>query len=419
VSAAAPDRSTRSPEFRRFWIGQSISFLGSEVSLLALPLIAVVTLRADAGQMGILTALGLAPFLLIGLQAGVWVDRMQRRRILIWSDLATAALLLTIPAAAIAGVLRIEQMYVLALLIGAIEVVSSVAHQSFVPSLVQRSELAAANARLEGSNSAATIVGPSVAGVLVQVLTAPIAVLVDAVSFVVSALVLRTVRVEEPKPMPAQERAGMRTQAAEGLRHVLRHPLLRPVFSCGATHNFFRRMIDALFVLFAVTELGLDPVALGVVFAAGGPGALLGAAIAVPLARRIGLGRTIVWMQVLTGISCFAAPLAGGPTWLTVGILAAGQFLLGVARPVFNINQLSLRQAITPDRLQGRVNATMRFIMWGVTPFGALMGGLLGSTIGLRTTLLIAAGGVLLAFVWVAASPVRRLESVPAAAGAS
>ena len=219
--------------------------------------------------------------------------------------------------------------------------------------------------------------------------------------------------------MPAEERAGMRIQAAEGLRHVVRHPLLRPLFSCGATHNFFRRMIEALFVLYVVNELGLDPVAIGLVFAAGGPGALLGAAIAVPLARRIGLGRTIVWMQVLTGISCFAAPLAGGPTWLTIGILAAGQFLLGVARPVFNISQLSLRQAITPDRLQGRVNATMRFIMWGVTPVGALVGGLLGSTIGLRPTLLVAAVGVLLAFAWVAASPVRRLQSVPETAAAS
>ena len=416
MSEPAQGRSVGTTEFRRFWIGQSISFLGSEVSLLALPLIAVVTLRADATQMGILTALGYLPFLFIGLQAGVWVDRMQRRQILIWSDLATAALLITVPAAAILGILRIEQMYVLAVLIGAIDVVSSVAHQSFLPSLVQRSDLPTANARLEASSSAATIVGPSVAGVLVQVLTAPVAVLLDAVSFVVSALILRSVRVEEPPPEPAAERGGMRTQVAEGLTHVVHHPLLRPLFSCGATHNFFRRMIDSLFVLYVVNELGLDPVALGLVFAAGGPGALLGAAVAVPLARRIGLGNTIVLMQVLTGISCFAAPLAGGSAWQTIGTLATGQFLLGVARPVFNISQLSLRQAITPDRLQGRVNATMRFIMWGVTPFGALAGGLLGSTIGLRPTLLIAALGVLLAFAWVAASPVRPLATVPEAA---
>lgn len=416
MSEPVLDRSVRSPNFRRFWIGQSVSFLGSEVSLLALPLIAVVTLNADATQMGILTALGYLPFLLIGLQAGVWVDRMRRRQILIWSDLATAVLLLTLPAAALMGVLRIEQMYVLALLIGGIEVVSSVAHQSFLPSLVERRELPPANARLEGSSSVATIAGPSMAGVLVQVLTAPIAILIDAVSFIVSALVLRSVRVEEPPPLPPDESVGMRVQVSEGLHHVVRHRLLRPLFSCGATHNFFRRMIEALFVLYVVNELGLDPVALGLVLAAGGPGALLGAAVAVPLARRIGLGRTIVWMQVLTGISCFAVPLAGGPPWLTIAILAAGQFLLGVARPVFNISQLSLRQAITPDRLQGRVNATMRFIMWGVTPFGALFGGLLGSAIGLRPTLLLAAVGVLLAFVWIAASPVRGLVTVPDAA---
>ena len=419
MSATEPERSARSPAFRRFWIAQSISFLGSEVSLLALPLIAVVTLGATPTQMGILTALGYAPFLVIGLQAGVWVDRMQRRPILIWSDLVTAALLVTIPVAAIFGVLRIEQMYGLALVVGGINVVSSVAHQSFMPSLVARAELQDANARLEASSSFATIVGPSVAGALVQVLTAPIAILVDAASFVVSAVLLRTVQVDEPPPLPPDESPGMRGQVMEGLRLVVRHPLLRPIFSCGATHNFFRRMIEALFVLYAVRELGLDPLALGLVFAAGGPGALLGAAVAVPLARRIGLGRTIVSMQVLTGIACLAAPVAGGPPWLIIGILATGQFLLGIARPIFNISQLSLRQAITPDRLQGRVNATMRFIMWGVTPAGALVGGLLGSAIGLRETLLVAGIGVLLAFAWVAASPVRWLATVPDAAEAS
>ncbi len=413
MSEPTSDRSVRSANFRRFWIGQSISFLGSEVSLLALPLIAVVTLNADATQMGILTALSYLPFLLVGLQAGVWVDRLRRRQILIWSDVLTAGLLLTIPAAAVMGVLRIEQMYVLALLIGGIEVVSSVAHQSFLPTLVERRDLPPANARLEGSSSAATIIGPSVAGVLVQVFTAPIAILVDAASFVVSALFLRSVRATEPPPLPAAERVSMRVQVTEGLRHVVGHRLLRPLFTCGATHNFFRRMIQALFVLYVVNELGLDPVALGLVMAAGGPGALLGAAIAVPLARRIGVGPTIIWMQVLTGISCFAAPLAGGPPLVTIGFLAAGSFLLGVARPVFNITQLSLRQAITPDRLQGRVNATMRFIMWGVTPFGALAGGLLGSAIGLRPTLLLAAVGVLLAVAWVAASPLRSLVTAP------
>ena len=370
-------------------------------------------LEADAAQMGILTAAGYVPFIFVGLQAGVWVDRMRRRPLLIWSNLVTAVLLLTIPLAAVLGVLRLEQLYVLALVIGGIHVVSDVAEQSFLPSLVDRARLPAANARLSGSDSVAQIVGPSVAGVLIQVLTAPIAILVDAISFVVSAALLSGMRTAEPPPLPDERRRDTRGLIIEGLRHVTSHRLLRPIFSCGATHNFSRRAIEALFVLYAVDQLGLDPIALGIVLAAGGPGSLLGALVAVPLSRRIGVGPTIAWMQVLTGVACLAAPLAAGPEWMTIGLLALGQALLGIARPVFNIAQLSLRQAITPERLQGRVNATMRFIMWGVTPVGALAGGLAGASLGLRPTLFVAAIGVLIAAVWIVRSPVFTLREVP------
>jgi predicted MFS family arabinose efflux permease len=403
----------RDRDFRRFWIGQGVSSFGDEVSALALPLVAVIVLGASATQMGIITALGYLPFLLVGLQAGVWVDRMRRRRILIWADLAQAALLLTVPAAAITGLLRIEQLYVLALLIGGINVVASVAQQSFLPSLVRRQHLPAANSRLEATRSVTGIVGPSVAGVLVQLLTAPIAVFVNAVTLLASAGLLASMRTVEPPPLPEAQRRGMRAQVAEGLRIVLRHELLRPLMSCGMTHNFFRRMFEAIFVLYLVNELGIDAALLGLIIAAGGPGALLGALAAVPVARRIGIGPTVVWAQVLTGIACLATPLAGGPIWLVALILATGEFLLGAARTLFNITQLSLRQAITPDRLQGRVNATMRFMMWGVTPVGALSGGLLGSAIGLRPALLVAAVGVLLAFGWVAFTAVGRLREQP------
>lgn len=309
--------------------------------------------------------------------------------------------------------LRLEQLYLPAMLIGGIHVVSDVAEQSFLPSLVDRSRLPAANARLSGSESVAQVVGPSLAGVLIQVLTAPIAILVDAASFIVSALLLAGMRTPEPPPLPDERRGDTRGLIVEGLRHVTAHRLLRPIFSCGATHNFFRRAIEALFVLYAIDQLGFDPIALGLVLAAGGPGSLLGAIVAVPVARRFGLGPTIAWMQVLTGVACLAAPLASGPEWLVVAVLALGQFLLGIARPVFNIAQLSLRQAITPERLQGRVNATMRFIMWGVTPVGALAGGLAGAGIGLRPAMFVAATGVLVAAVWIVRSSVFALREVP------
>lgn len=406
-------RLWRDRDFRRFWIGQGISSIGDEVSALALPLIAVLALDASATEMGVINALGYLPFLLVGLQAGVWVDRMRRRQILIWADLVQAALLATLPVAALAGLLRIEQLYVLALLIGAINVVASVAQQSFLPSLVERRHLPAANSRLEATRSITGILGPGMAGVLVQVLTAPMAILVNAATLTTSAALVGSMRTTEPPPLPDAERAGMRAQVAEGLRIVLRHPLLRPLMSCGMTHNFFRRMFEAIFVLYLVEEIGTGPALLGLIIAAGGPGALLGAIAAVRIARRIGVGPAIVWTQVLTGIACLATPLAGGPIWLAAVILALGEFLLGIARTVFNITQLSLRQAITPDRLQGRVNATMRFMMWGVTPVGALTGGLLGTAIGLRPALFIASIGVLLAFAWVAFSEVARLREQP------
>jgi MFS family permease len=421
---AAPDLSQPQPgpeapalwrdrDFRRFWIGQGVASLGDEVSALALPLVAVLVLDASATQMGIINAIGYLPFLLVGLQAGVWVDRMRRRRILIWADVLQAVLLITVPAAALTGLLRIEQLYVLALVIGAINVVASVAQQSFLPSLVPRRHLPAANSRLEATRSVTGILGPSVAGFLVQLLTAPIAIVVNALTLGTSATLLASMRTAEPPPLPDTGRRGMRAQVAEGLGIVLRHELLRPLMSCGMTHNFFRRMFEAIFVLYLVSEIGVDPALLGLIIAAGGPGALLGAMAAVPVARRIGVGPTIVWAQVLTGIACLATPLAGGPIWLAALILGLGEFLLGVARTLFNITQLSLRQAITPDRLQGRVNATMRFMMWGVTPIGGLTGGLLGAAIGLRPALLIGAIGVLVAFAWVAFTAVGRLREQP------
>lgn len=410
-----PDRPPlwRNPDFRRFWIGQAVYSMGDEVTALALPLVAVLVLDATATQMGLITALGYLPFLLVGLQAGVWVDRMRRRQILIWGDLAQCALLLTIPAAATLGALRIEQIYVVALLIGGINVVTSVAQQSFLPSLVPRRHLPAANSRLEATRSLTGIVGPTVAGFLVQVLTAPIAIVANALTLGVSASLLASMHTVEPPPLPEGRQRGMRELVAEGLRIVLGHQLLRPLMTCGMTHNFFRRMFEAIFVLYLVDELGLDPALLGLIIAAGGPGALLGAVAAVWVARRIGVGPTIVWAQILTGIACLATPLAGGPIWVVVAIVASGEFLLGIARTLFNITQLSLRQAITPDRLQGRVNATMRFMMWGVTPAGALTGGLLGTAIGLRPALLVAAVGVLAAFCWVAFTAVGRLREQP------
>jgi MFS family permease len=404
----------RAAAFRRFWIGQSISFVGSQVTELALPLTAVILLDASADQMGLLTALGFVPFLIVGLLAGVWVDRFRRRPILVATDLVSAVLVAIVPLAAIIGVLRIELLYAVVFILGFVGVIAPVAYQSFMPTLVGRERLVEANARMEASNSVAGIVGPGIGGALVQLLTAPIALVVDSVSYVVSALFISSIRIEEPPPIADKDRAGIRDQIGEGLRLVAATPVLRALVACGSIHNFFSRMIDALFVLYAVDGLGLGPAAIGLVFAAGGPGALLGALAVERLGGRIGVGRTIVVTQILTGVARLLIPLAGGPAWLAIAVLAASEFLLGFVRIAFNVSQVSLRLAITPDRMHGRVNATMRFIMWGVTPFGALAGGLLATTaLGLRGTLLIAAIGVLGAFVPLLVRPLRTVTSIP------
>ena len=405
----------REPAFRSFWIGQSVSFVGSQVTDLALPLTAVIVLDASADQMGLLTAIGFVPFLLIGLLAGVWVDRMRRRPILVATDLVSAAAVTIVPIAAITGALRMELLYLVVFILGFIGVLAPVAYQSFIPTLVGRDRLIEANARMEVSNSVAAIVGPGLGGLLVQLLTAPVALVVDAVSYLVSASFIASIRVTEPPPLADGERASMRSQIGEGLRLVAAMPILRSLVTCGAIHNFFSRMTDALFVLYLVDGLGLGPAGVGIVFAAGGPGSLAGAWAVERIGRRLGVGPTIAFMQLLTGVARFVVPLAGGPPWLVIATLCVSEFLLGFARIVFNVSQVSLRVAITEDRMHGRVNATMRFIMWSVTPFGALAGGIIASSVlGLRGTLVLGAAGVLVATVPLLVRPMLGVREVPA-----
>jgi predicted MFS family arabinose efflux permease len=412
--------------FRRFWIGESISFLGNQVTDLALPLTAVLLLGATANQMGILTATWYLPYLVFGLPAGVWIDRMRRRPILVGLDLAAAAAVLVVPIAAWSGLLRIELLYVVSFVLGSTVVIFMVAYQSFVPTLVGRADIAEANAALEATTSLTAVAGPGVGGLLVQLFTAPFALLVDAGSYLISAILIGSIRVEEPAPIPDAERRPMFAQIREGLRLVRDTPVLFALVRGGTIHNFFGRMFDALFVLYASRDLGLDPATIGLVVATSGPGSFVGSLVATRIPRRIGLGTTIWNAQVLTGLARLLIPLAGGALLVRPGTLlpagtpisavtlAASMFLLGLARTVFNINQLSLRLAITADRMHGRVNATMRFVMWGVTPLGALAGGMLATTgLGIRGTFLVAGLGTLLATVPFLLPAIRNLHRMP------
>lgn len=403
----------RDRRFLTYWSSQVVWGVGTPVSALAIPLTAVLLLGAGPAEMGLLRAFGNAPFLIAGLAAGVLVDRMRRLPILVVANLGHTFVLALVPLAAILGLLRIEILYVVTLLTGMLALTWVVADQSFIPTLVGRSRLVEANSRLVATRSALEIVGPGIGGLLVQTLTAPIAILVDAVSYAVSALLLASIPIDEPAPRPREEGSRVWMEVREGLHIVLGDTHLRSIMACGATHNIFSNgMLVALFVLFATRELGLSPAELGLVFAAGGPGSLLGSIVSARMSRSFGLGPVLGAMQLLTGVARLAMPLAivAGPPIL---VLAAGEFLLGIARAIFNVNQVSLRQSITPDHQQGRMNASIRFLMWAAVPFGALLGGWSGEAIGLVPTLWIGVTGTFLASLWIFLSPVRSLVRAP------
>jgi MFS family permease len=404
----------RHPEFVKLWTGQTISQFGTQVSQLAIPLTGALVLNASPAQMGLLGAFEFAPFLLLSLFAGVWVDRMSRRPILIVADIGRAVLLGSIPLAAFLGVLHIEQLYAVGLLAGVLTVFFDVAYQSYLPVLVRRDHLVEGNSKLEVSHSVAQIAGPGIAGGLVQVVTAPIAVIVDALSYIASVASLLLIHTSEPAPAPHEDNAGsIWRELREGLVVVVGNPLLRSIAGCTGTSNLFSNAIQAIFVLYITRELGLQPAVIGLIFAASGPGALLGAVFAGGAARRFGLGSTILGSVALNELANLLIPLAAGPPVALAAMLMAWGFLTGLSNPIYNINQVSLRQAITPDRVQGRMNASMRFIVWGTIPVGALLGGALGQAFGLWPTLVAMALCSLLAPVWVLLSPVRQLRVQP------
>lgn len=401
----------RNADFLKLWAAQSVSLFGSEVTLLALPLIAALALRATPAQMGLLAAAGQAPFLLFSLFTGVWVDRVRRRPLLVAADLGRAVLLLSIPVAALLGVLHISQLYVVAFAVGSFSVIFEVAHFAFIPAILRREQLVDGNSKLQISYSVAESAGPGVAGMLVQLLSAPLAVLLDVISFLVSALFLRSIRVVEPQPVQSPANKHVWQEIGAGLRALLGHPLLRPIILTGITSNIFLYGLTAVYVLYATRDLGITPLVLGLVFAAGGLGAVPGAILSRRVVQRYGVGPTIIGGWMLEGLALLLVPLAAGP-W-SVALLVVSQVLRGVSGTIANIHQWSLRQAVTPDELQGRVTASHRFLVYGAMPFGSLMGGLLASAIGLRPTLLICAVGVTLAPLWAVWSPLRKLREQP------
>jgi MFS family permease len=402
----------RHTDFLRLWSAETISQLGTQVSLLALPLVAIITLDVSAFEVALLSVIEFAPFILVTLPAGVWVDRLRRQPILVAGDLGRAVLLATIPLAWALDVLTIWQLYGVGFGVGICTVFFDVAYQSYLPSLVDREQLVEGNAKLEVSRSGAQIAGPAIAGPLIQILTAPVAVLVDALSFVASAVFLVRIRTREtaPERPAAGDRPAMRRELAEGLRYVLGHRYLRWIAASTATFNFSGNVMWAILLVYAVRVLDLSPAQIGLVFAIGNVGYLVGAIVTSRLSAALGVGPTIV-VGAAMGAGALLVPLA--PESEPLPFLIASQAIIGFGLPVYNVTQVSLRQAITPERLQGRMNSVMRFIVWGVIPLGSLVGGALASAISLRAAIWVGAAGMTLAFLPVLLSPVRSLRRVP------
>jgi MFS family permease len=401
------------PDFLKLWTGQSISELGSQVSQLAIPWLAAVELHASPLAFSLLGVLGFLPFILFALPAGVWVDRLRRRQILIVGDSARAALLALIPILWAAGVLQIWHLLVLEFVIGIFTVFFDVAYQSYLPALIEREHLIDGNSKLQLTVSIAQVGGPTVSGTLIAAITAPYAIVVDAVSFAISSVFMIGMKHREnlPRQDAAEPRPHMWPQVKEGLAWVVGNRNLRAIAGCTGTSNFCSGLMFSIVILYMVRVLHLSSIQAGAVFAVGSAGSIAGALLANRLGKKFGVGSAIVFMAVIFSFGGLAYPLA--PKSFPLPLLMAGQLLFGFSAVAYNILQVSYRQAITPERLQGRMNAAMRWIVWGTIPLGTLAGGAIAQATSLHTAIWVGAVLGTPVFLWVLLSPLRSIKEMP------
>jgi MFS family permease len=397
-------------DFLNFWAAHTVSQFGSQITGLALPLVAILVLDASAFQVATLGVLEFLPWVLLSLPAGVWVDRLPRRPILVAADWGRAAVLTSVPVAYLLDVLTLGQLYLVGFVAGTLTVFFDVSYQSYLPSLVEREQLQEGNSKLEVSRSAALVGGPGLGGVLVSALAAPYAILADAASFVASALFLFRIRRREASTKAsATERPSMRAEIAHGMRFVIRHPLLRPYMLFVATGNFFMTLLSSVFLVFAVRDLDLTPGTIGLILSLGNIGSVVGALSATRVARKLGIGTALIVVAAAGHFSLILIPLASGAS--AIPLLVISQLLVGFYILNWYVNAISLIQAITPDHLLGRTNASRRFVVWSVIPFGGLAGGALASIVGLREAIWVGAIGASAAILWLLFSPVRSIRT--------
>ncbi len=395
----------RDKAFRRFWAGQSVSLVGDQVSLLAIPLTGVLVLHASAIQMGYLVAAQLLPSLLLSLLAGAWLDhRGHRRRHMLAADLGRAAALLGIPIAAWLHALTLLQLYATALVLGSFDVLFFVAYSSLFVSLVRPNQYVAANSLLNGSRAASQVGGQSAAGALVAVLSAPVALIADAASFLVSAAFLSLIN---PCEAPTSER-GVRG-VVDGVRFIASSVVVRRMLMASATLNYFNYVFTAMFVLFAVRQLGVGPAALGVVLGIGSIGTVLGSLSVGSLIRRLAVGRTLLAGGIAFPAPLLLVPAAPGHSPWAYAILATAEFASGFGLMLYDISAATIQATVVPSALRSRVSGAYRTVNYGVRPLGALCGGLAGAAIGLRATLWIGGIGAVLSALWLTGSQLARL----------
>ncbi|MFI5577084.1 MFS transporter [Streptomyces sp. NPDC051822] len=405
----------RERTFRRYWTGQTISLAGDQISLMAIPLAAVLVLGADAAAMGWLKAAELLPALLLNLPLGAWADRQtSRRRAMIAADLGRAALVLTLPVAYMLDALTLTQLYVVAFGIGGLTVLFDVCNATLFVALVPTERYVQANSLVNGSRSTAWLAGPGIGGLLVQFLTAPFALVADALTYLVSAGYLARIKPVEAPPAPVAK-----GHFTEGLRWLFREPSMRALFAASGTVQFFNYMFHTLFVLYVTSELGISAGLLGLILGAGAVGGLLGAVVSGAVVRRIGIGGSLVTGFLGFTLPLLLVPLADGPLPLVVLVMFVAEFLSCVGVMIVDVAAGSFQMALIPDAVRARVMGAFRTLNHGFRPIGALVGGLLGTAIGLRPTLWIATAGAVLAVLWVLPSPLARMRELPAREGES
>jgi MFS family permease len=412
-SSAPPKPLWRHRDFLFLWGGQTISEMGSSVSQLALPLIAVTVIKATTFEVSVLNFLTSLAFLLIALPAGVVVDRVRKRGLMLWCDFARMLLMGSIPVAAVVWHVTLWQLYVVAASAGVLTVFFDVAYQSYLPVLIERDQLIDGNGKLGTTQSIAQFVGPSLAGALVGFFGAAKTVTADALSYAVSTLSLALIRSPEPRAEdePHADRVGFRAAMAEGLSFVVKHPILRKIVACTGTSNFFSSAMSAVEIVFLVRALHATPTQVGLVFTLGSVGGLLGGVLAGRLSKWVGSAR-IIWLSVLLA-GPFGLMIASAQARWGLLLFGFGYVAFWMSGVVYNVAQVSYRQRICPPDLLGRMNASVRWIVWGTMPIGALFGGALGTAIGLRPTLYVCAVGGWSAALFVVFSPLRHMRDVP------